>query len=64
MEFHNTFAITMANEDAATTAYGILKNRLELGFKSDNQYQKSPSILMASSLQVRGNTIWANPLLG
>ena len=57
MEFHNTFAITMTHEDAATTAYGIIKNRLALGFESDNQYRMKPSILMASSLLVRGNTI-------
>jgi len=57
MEFHNTFAITMTHEDAATTAYGIIKNRLALGFESDNQYRMKSSILMASSLLVRGNTI-------
>lgn len=58
MEFHNTFAITMKNESAATTAYGIIKNRLELGFKTDNEYRENPSTLMASSLQVSGNTIY------
>lgn len=57
MEFHNTFAITMKNESAATTAYGIIKNRLELGFKTDNEYRENPSTLMASSLQVSGNTM-------
>lgn len=58
MEFHNTFAITMKNESAATTAYGIIKNRIELGFESDNEYRKSPSVQMASSLRVSGNTIY------
>ena len=59
MEFHNTFAITMNNESAATTAFGIIKNRIELGFNSDNQYRENPSVLMASSLQVSGNTIYS-----
>ena len=58
MEFHNTFAITMKNESAITTAYGIIKNRIELGFESDNEYRKSPSVQMASSLRVSGNTIY------
>lgn len=60
MEFHNTFAINMKNECAATTAYVIIKNRLELGFESDNQYRMKPSILMASSLLVSGNTIYVS----
>ena len=57
MYYTNTVKITLKNNESATKALEILRNRLNAGFEIDKNYKRNPSLSMSEALEVIDNAI-------
>ena len=54
MYYTNSMKLTLKNEETASLALEIMKQRLSLGFDVDHIYKNSPSTLMLDNFFVEG----------